>query len=132
MKQKSEFSTQRSMALLNSFREALARESYITVRKIFKEAADAPAPRFWVGENRAARIVSMMLKGADPTSGMNTEKRKMYLEIYRRVKELKTLNPEAPVGDLVFEVVNSPAPHSYLSWQRAREIIADARHKKRL
>ena len=105
----------------------MARESFISVKKLFKEVADAPAPRFWVGESRAARILSMMRQGMDPTDGMNPEKKRMYQELYRRVVELKKQQPDTSWGDLVFMAVNSPAPHSYLSWQRTRQIVDKAK-----
>lgn len=122
-----EFADQRSSLLLRNFRESIARQSKISAVKAFKESVDAPAPRFWVSEARATRVIAMLLKGEDPTSGMHSEKRKMYLEIFRRVKELKESNPEMPLGDLVFSVVNSPAPCSYLQWQTAGKIIYAAR-----
>lgn len=118
-----EFSSERSQLLIRNFREALARQSVISKQKAFQEAADAPVPRFWVSEARAVRIIKMMMKGEDVLDGMNEEKRKMYEEIYRRVTDFKERNPEMPLGDIVFEVVNSPAPESYLTWHTAKKII---------
>ena len=125
---KAEFSDERSLLLLQNFRESIARASVISVKKIFKEVADAPAPRFWVGEARAARIIGMMRKGIDPTEGMIPEKKEMYRELYRKVRMLEKEHPEMNVGDLVFTAVNSPAPRSYISWQRARQIVDKAKH----
>ena len=119
----SEFTTQRSKLLLENFRRSLAEQSVISAEKAFKDAVESPAPRFWVGEARAARIISMMRKGEDPTEGMIPEKREMYREIYRRFLLLQQQHPDWPIGDLVFTVVNSPAPRSYLSPIRARQII---------
>lgn len=119
-----DFSTQRSELLLKNFRESLARQSVISIKRAFHEAASAPAPRFWVSEARATRIISAMMKGGDPTEGMYEEKKKMYQEIYRRVKEIRKRNPSRPLGDIVFEVVNSEAPSSYLSAFRAGRIIS--------
>lgn len=122
-KPKSEFATQRSRCLIQNFRAYLATQSQITAKKAFQAAADAPAPRFWIGEARATRIISLMLKGEDILDGMKTDKREMYREIYSRVMLLRKKNPGAPLGDLVFEVVNGPAPKSYMSWDRAYRLI---------
>lgn len=120
---KPEFSSQRSEFLLRNFRESLARQSKISIAKAFQDAVSAPAPRFWVSEARATRIISMLLKGDDPTEGMYLEKRKMYMEIFSRVKDIKEMNPEIPVGDIVFDVVNSTAPSSYVTPARAYHIL---------
>lgn len=118
-----EFNSERSELLLRNFRESIARQSQISLAKAFREAVDAPAPRFWVSEARAMRVVSLLIKGIDATEGMLPEKREMFLEIFRRVKEIKNRNPFMPLGDIVFEVVNSPAPRSYITPAYAAKII---------
>lgn len=124
-----EFSTQRSEVLLENFRKSLARQSKISLAKAFHEAAEAPAPRFWVSEARAANIIAMMLKGEDVTGGMMSKKREMFQEIFNRVKEIKAQNPDWPLGDIVFRVVNSPAPSSYTSHYNVMKVINPLRHK---
>ena len=126
----SEFTSQRSELLLRNFRKSLAEQSVISARRAFRDAVDAPAPRFWVGEARAARIISRMCKGEDPTVDMLPEKAEMYREIFRRVSALRLEEPEASLGDLVFRVVNSEAPRSYLSISRAKNIINIERKKR--
>lgn len=125
---KSEFSSQRSRLLLENFRKSIARQSVISAAKAFQEAVDSPAPRFWVGEVRAARIIGRMKKGEDPTVDMTPEKREMYREIFRRYEILQAEHPDWPVGDVVFTVVNSEAPRSYLSPIRAQQLINPLRH----
>ena len=122
-----EFASERSELLLRNFRESIRRQSIISAKRAFCEAADMPAPRFWVTEARATRIIRGMIRGEDPTDGMNIEKKAMYQEIFNRVMKMKKENPEMAIGDIVFTVVNNPAPHSYLSWQRARGIISKAK-----
>lgn len=118
-----EFAAQRSELLLKNFRESIARQSHISIKLAFHEAVNAPAPRFWVSEARAMRVVSLLLKGFDATDGMHPEKRRMFLEIFKRVKAIKENHPEMPLGDVVFEVVNSPAPCSYITPHYAKKII---------
>lgn len=123
MKRITDFTDQRSLLLLRNFRESIARQSFISVKKAFRDAADAPAPRFWVSEARATRIIAMLLKGEDATQGMHSLKRAMYLEIFSRVKKLMAQSPDTPLGDIVFDVVNSPAPKSYLTPDYAGRLI---------
>lgn len=128
-----EFSSERSELLLRNFRESIARESKICAMKVFEEIADAPAPRFWVSEARAYRIISMMIKGNCVLDGMHTEKQAMYREIYNRVTEMRRRHPEMPLGDIVFEVVNQPAPSFFLSPYYVRDLIYKyKRSKKRI
>ena len=119
----SEFGSQRSKLLLENFRRSIVTQSQISFKKAFHDAANAPAPRFWVSEARATRVVAMMMKGENPLEGMRKEKREMYLEIFRRVNEMKDKRRGDSLGDLVFEVVNSEAPKSYLDWQWAQRLI---------
>ena len=118
-----EFSSERSEALIRSFRESLARQSVISLKRAFQDAVDAPAPRFWVSEARAVRVFTRMIKGIDLTEGMLPEKRKMYMEIYRRTMEFKRLHPDVSLGDIIFEIINSEAPSSYMSVRLAQRII---------
>lgn len=126
-----EFAAERSNFLLQNFRESIARQSIISIKKAFNDAAEAPAPRFWVSEVRATKVILQLLKGHDATDGMLPKKREMFLEIFRRVKKLHEANPATPVGDLVFEVVNSEAPSSYLTLHHAGRLIRKLRTKSR-
>lgn len=118
-----EFTSQRNESLLRNFRASLAAQSRISVRRAFLNAVNAPAPRFWVTEARATRVISMLLKGVDLTEGMLPEKKKMYMEILGRVKQRLAVEPHTPLGDIVFDVVNSPAPCAYLTPETARKIL---------
>lgn len=64
-----------------------------------------------------------MMKGVDLTENMYAEKRRMYREIFQRVKEIRDRNPDLPLGDIVFDVVNSEAPSSYITPDRAYRLI---------
>ena len=119
----SEFNSQRREHLLRGYRESIARQSKISAERAFRDAADAPSPRFWVSEDRAAEVVSKIISNPSVITNMYKEKAEMYLEIYRRVLKLRKVYPDAPLSSLIFRVVNSTAPKSYLTWQRARTII---------
>lgn len=119
----SEFVSERNEVLVNHFHRKLKEGSDATVRRLFHDVAAQPAPRFWVSECRAAVVVMRLLKGEENLEGMYEEKREMYKEIIRRYQELRRLRPDDSVMDIVFDVVNQPAPHSYLSWQRTRTLV---------
>lgn len=124
-----EFKEQRSRLLLENFRESIRRQSQISAQRAFREAIDTPAPRFWVSEARAAAVVKMMMRGEDPTENMLPEKRKMFLEIFQRVSDLLEKEPDTPVGDAVFRVVNGDAPNYYMSIKHAQRLIRDYRNE---
>ena len=126
-----EFGTERNLFLLQQFRKSIAKQSHISLQKAFKEAADSPAPRFWVSEDRATEVISKMLQGQDPTPDMLPERARMYREICRRVRSLKRSRPDEPLCRLVFSVVNSPAPASYLSPNRIKTIVYETKRKSK-
>ncbi len=110
-----EFGKERNEFLIRAFRESIAAQSRISINNAFKQAAEVPAPRFWVSEARAAVVLGKMAAGEDPTESMFPEKRDMYREMFARFLELREQYPDTSVND--------EAPRSYLSWHRARVII---------
>lgn len=132
-KSRCEFASERSELLLRNFRESLTIQSRISLKRAFHDAVNAPAPRFWVSEIRALRIVKAILNGdLEILDSMRAEKQRMYLEIARRVKDMKASNPEMNLGDIVFTVVNSPAPSFYMTADYARKLIVTAKKGKRI
>lgn len=118
-----EFDRHRRQALLASFRSALASQSHISTIRAFRMAAEAPAPRFWVSEARAAAVIGAIEGGRKDIASMTPSKRAMYAEIHRRYLQLKAHRPEATIVDIVAEVIDQPAPESYLTWQRTKTIL---------
>ena len=53
--------------------------------------------------------------------------REMYIEIFHRVDNLRRQKPDTPLCDLVFQVVNSPAPKFYLTPESVSVIICHIR-----
>ncbi len=117
-----DFIPQRNKELLEAFKQELYQLGNISNDRIFSRAAHRKASRFWVSEQRAAVVVSKMLKG-DRLLTMNRKKREMYFEIFKRVRILLEHNPHRTISDAVFEVVNSPAPEFYLTDKSARVLI---------
>ncbi len=123
---KSDFIPQRNKELLDAFKQELYQLGSISNDRIFSRAAHRTASRFWVSEQRAAVVVSKMMKG-DNLQSMNRKKREMYFEIFRRVMDIRKKNPKTTIYDAVFEVVNSPAPEFYLTDKSARVLIYQIR-----
>lgn len=128
----SDFTSERNAALVAHFHRQLALQSRISLDKAFQGAVAQEAPRFWVSSHRAAVVIARMLKGEADLGSMYEEKKRMYLEIFRRVVILREENPDSSIFDLVDEVVNQAAPCSYMSWQRAKGIIYSERRRRRL
>lgn len=123
---KFEYEEQRNNNLMRVYREVMATTAYTTKQtEVFKMVAMHEAERFWVSEERALIVVTKMSKAYDATlRNMYPLKRKMYKEIYRRVKELMGRKPKMTRMDAVSEVVSSPAPEFYLTPGSTKVIIS--------
>lgn len=117
-----DYMPQRNEELLKAFKQELVHLGALSHDEIFARAARREASRFWVGEQRASVVVSRMFKG-DKLQNMNPTRRRMYYEIFRRVKMIMEKNPKQTLSSAVFEAVNSPAPEFYLTDKSARVII---------
>lgn len=115
------FTIQRNRALLDAFRRHTAESPFVSLDDIGRKVVDSPCPRFWVSEERAAAVVSLIMRGKPVLDTMRPSKREMFLEIHRRVIALKADNPHWNLKRLVFEVVNSPAPKFYMEPSSALE-----------
>lgn len=78
-------------------------------------AVARPASRFWVSEERAARVVTALAKGKPMSAKTELSKRRMYEEILRRVEAMRPGREDEPLVNLVREVVYTPAPEHYIS-----------------
>lgn len=127
-----DFTKQRNEDLMRVYHQKLVEAHFIVKPKIFKLVAESPASRFWVSEERAAVVVSAILSGNEDWDllrkhrsvfRMRANKREMFLEIARRVKELQEEFPDKTIYDLTSIVVNQPAPKFYLSARTVGEFI---------
>ena len=118
-----EFTHQRNDELMRAFREALDKRPFIDISEVSEVIVNMPCSRFWVSEERAMVVVSAIIKGKPVLDTMRPTKREMFQEIYNRVCLLRQQQPDAPLFDLVMDVVNSPAPKFYMRPRCAMEII---------
>ena len=92
-----------------------------------------PSKRFWVSAERAAIVISNMMRG-DDLLNMRPTKREMFQEIYHRIKILQEQNPRMSIYEMALKVVQEPAPKFYITAGSAKVIIYRIRkqwHKKR-
>jgi len=115
---------------LNAFRQQIDATRFVRLRDIGKRIVNSPSPRFWVSEERAAAVVSAIMRGKPVLKTMRPTKREMFEEIHRRVVALKKEHPDWHLSRLVFEVVNSPAPKFYMEPSSALERLFKIRNQR--
>lgn len=119
----SDFTHKRNRELMMAFRKVLEEKRYFNIKKDFEQVVNMPCSRFWVSEERATAVISAMLRGQPILETMRQTKRDMFLEIYRRVLVKQKESPEMPLCDVVFCVVNSPAPKFYMKPKHASDTV---------
>ena len=117
-----EYEQERNMDLLKAYHTALSECDVIRLDDIWFQIANMPASRFWVSEERAAIVISKIMRGEE-LSEMRPCKREMFMEIYRRVMQLKKERPNLTIYKLCFNVINKPAPCFYMTPLSIRETI---------
>lgn len=122
------FTRERNAALLNAYRRQIEAVPFVRLGDIGPKIVNSPAPRFWVSEERAAAVVSALLRGKPVLDTMRPSKREMFEEIFRRVLDLREAHPDWRLSRLVFEVVNSPAPKFYMEPSSALERLFKIRN----
>lgn len=127
MKRRSDFGDERDADLLRAYREVLGEVDYIRLDEVCEKVVSKPSKRFWVSEERAAEVVGKMLRGGS-LAGMMPQRRAMYEEIYRRCVD-RLQGCRMPLCQVVFDVVNSPAPCFYLEPKSAKIILWRVRNK---
>ena len=117
------FTHKRNRELKRAFRQVLSHKKYFNIKKDFELVVNMPCSRFWVSEERATAVISSMLRGRPILDTMRPTKREMFLEIFRRVEEKQKEFPDMPLCDIVFFVVNSPAPKFYMKPKHASDTM---------
>lgn len=122
------FTRERNAALLKAYREQVDAASFVRLNEIGEKIVNSPSPRFWVSEERAAAVVSAIMRGKPVLETMRPTKREMFEEIHRRVVALKEQHPDWHLCQLVFKVVYSPAPKFYMEVSSALERLFKIRN----
>lgn len=97
----------------------------LTVNRIVEDISRAPAPRFFISEERAYRIIRAFYhrKHRRNVAPQIRTRKAMMADIQDRVAALMKTNPALPLSEVVFRVVNSPAPSCYLTPSSIRSIL---------
>lgn len=123
---KSEYAHERTRDLLKVYFRYIETCRHISMPDVFKRIVEMPASRFWVSSSRASVVVASIMRG-DDLHYMRSNKREMFLEIYRRVVALRAKQPDLSLPRLIEKVLAQPAPKFYLAPGSARVIILRAR-----
>lgn len=126
----SEFREERDADLMRAYREVLAESDSISLMETAKAVAASPSRRFWVSEERALVVMGNLERGRT-LEGMNSTRREMFSEIYRRYRQYRVQHPAVTPREAVVAIVNSPAPHFYLTVKTVRVLIHKARKEER-
>lgn len=128
-----EYREERDQALLDAYHRELSLSKHpIVLREIFQKVVDSTSERFWVSPERATYVISELIRG-NKLPRMNRNKRRMYMEIFKRVQKLRR-QPDYEkkrLIALVQMVVESEAPSFYLTPQSAAVIMHHIRKRRR-
>lgn len=122
------FTRERNAALMKAYREQINAVNFVHLNEIGEKIVNSPSPRFWVSEERAAVVVSAIMRGKPVLATMRPSKREMFEEIHRRVVALKKIHPDWRLCQLVLAVVNSPAPKFYMEASSALQRLFQIRN----
>ena len=117
-------------AYLKAWRLAMYDEGVVKLPRLIEKLVTSPAERFSVSEERAAIVLAEMLRGKS-IAHMQTQKRRMYEEIYRRFLRLMQQRPYLRYQEAICIVVNQPAPEFFLTIGSAIVILHRIRKRKR-
>lgn len=117
-----QYTADRDRDLLRAYREHAYLCNTINRPELMMRIVNSPSKRFWVSEQRAAIVVSGMMKGYMPPN-ISPMKKEMYDEIYRRVISLQKKYPKKSIPELAAIVSQQKAPKFYLTPGSANIIL---------
>ncbi len=117
-----DFSADRNEELKRIFRREFMKKEHLTVDSAIEAVWRSSASRFYVSEQRARAVLRYRRRhGVFP--GIVSGRLEMYKELWRRFEEGMERDPGKEEDDLIYEVVNSPAPSFYLSKRTMRTLL---------
>lgn len=75
--------------------------------------------------------MSILLQGRELPPNTTQQRERLYRHLFERYKEEKEQNPDSSVAYLMFEIVNSPAPESFISPASIPKYIIEYREKRK-
>jgi len=125
-----EYEEERGKELLRTFKTLIGQSSEIDLGNIYKQLVLQPSSRFWVSGERAAIVISDIVRGKDTLRSMKRKKREMYEEIFRRFEALRKRMPEKTIQELAFIIVYQGAPQFFMEPETARMYVQNAKRKR--
>lgn len=120
---KCDYAQERNNDLMRAFVEEIESCDNIILPAVLNRVVNKPSKRFWVSAERAAIVVSSMMRGNRLQKMQYSTRREMFFEIYNRVMKLREIYPEKSIYQLTCQVVLEPAPKFYLTAGSAKVII---------
>lgn len=123
-----DYRDERDKFLLATRKKLYSMVSHIDTPNIFEMLVKMPAPRLWISEQTAEVIIDKMNKGVD-LSKCHRERRRLYNYLYERFLEEKNKRPTEKNSIIIFDIIYSPAPESFISIKSIGSIMT--RYKMR-
>lgn len=125
-----EYIAERNLALVNLFRDLVKANPLFDIDAICGEITRAPAPRFFISEDRALLVISLYMQcGVWP--GKSRLRHRLYADLLERVRSLLAAGDADDLEDAVYMAVQQPAPSFYLTQQTIRTNIFRTLRKNR-
>ena len=120
-----ELKKERNEALIKAYKEALVTHkenvNKMPLNTFLSKVINGGAPRYFISEVQAAKIINKMELGVKPRK--NDEKRKLCDDLYEKYLEVSNDMAGCFKYCIIEKVVNSPAKSFYITAQRALNII---------
>lgn len=100
-----------------------SQEIYSTSDAVIKQTLKTPTSRFWVDPDRARDVISRIEKDPESISGMHPERKRMYMALYEKYRNLRMQFPSFSKIKTVSMAIYSGAPEFFLGISTARRII---------
>jgi hypothetical protein len=131
MRTQNEFHEERDKDLWHTYLQVCENEMYSNGMDAVRRSVQHEAPRFYVSDERAVRVLSWMMNGDERMERMMPKRREMFHEIYRRTMALRAQHPGSSLTELVRRVVCRPAPEYYLTPKSGYMILRQMRRRRR-
>lgn len=125
-----DFTKERDADILRAYKEVISVRDNIGLLEIERRLLQSPSKRFWVSVDRAYNVILNMLNGK-PISNMNSQKREMFQEIFRRFKIYSKEHPSLTKMDVIWHVCNQEAPSFYLTPKSMHVILHRVRKEEK-
>lgn len=125
-----DFTKERDADILRAYKEVISVRDNIGLLEIERRLLQSPSKRFWVSVDRAYNVILNMLNGKS-ISNMNSQKREMFQEIFRRFKIYSKEHPSLTKMDVIWQVCNQEAPSFYLTPKSMHVILHRVRKEEK-